>query len=77
MPKPTRQPETRLGHDLRVLASRPEYADRAQQLQIAARNLDVAAIQLAARGEKVKQLASYRMAASLYQRVTGQPYATK
>lgn len=71
---PRRQPQTKLGAALRKLALEVEKDARdldARKCRIAAANLDMAAISLGARGERVKQLGSYVSAAQVYAMVNG------
>jgi len=71
-------PQTKLGAQCRELAKKlaGEYDIEAHELERAAANLDMAAISLGARGDRVKTLGSYYAAHQLYQSVadrTGQP----
>jgi hypothetical protein len=71
-------PQTKLGSQCRELAKKigEEFAIEAHELERAAANLDMAAISLGARGDRVKTLGSYYAAHQLYQSVadrTGQP----
>jgi len=65
---------TKLGHRLRLLADKPEFQDYQPRLQHAAAELDKTAIVLGLRGDRIKQTASYTVAARLYQTVTGRAY---
>lgn len=64
-------PQTKLGSQCRELAAKiaEGFAIEAHELERAAANLDMAAISLDARGERVKTLGSYYAAHQLYQSV--------
>lgn len=73
----TKTPETKLGRALRVLAKQQEAEGlnvQATRAQIAAANLDRAALTLGARGARVKQLGAYYQAQAVYRQIAGQPY---
>lgn len=72
-----RTPRTKLGAALRKLAAQIEPTGRAveaKECEYAAMNLDRAAISLGAKGERVKQLGSYGVAAGVYRKVAGESY---
>lgn len=77
IPSQKRTPQTRLGAALRKLAKTVAATGReaeAKECEYAARNLDMAAISLGAKGDRVKQLGSYTNAAAVYRKVAGEPY---
>ncbi len=63
---------TRLGKALRDLAA--EYPEHEWRLQRAAVNLDVAVVSIGVKGEGIKMLGSYMVAAKLYREVSGKDY---
>lgn len=73
-PKKTARRQTRLGYRLRELAKKPEYADQAAGLLVAANTLDTTCWSLGLRGDAVKSCGAYRAAVDKYYLVTGSRY---
>lgn len=70
-------PQTKLGKTLRSLAKKERTEGRepqAHQCDVAAANLDKAALSLGARGERVKSLGAYIAGTQLFRSITGEAY---
>lgn len=65
---------TKLGHRLRQLSDKPEFAEKKERLILAATDLDRTAIVLGLRGDRIKQTAAYQYAVRLFERTTGARY---